>query len=94
MKNQLYWTNFERTSFRFAFIFILSFILLKNNGAYPFFVLISKPFVDIFKDLTPWFAKNILNYKYDYSIFTNGSGDTSYDWVSVIILLLITILGF
>jgi len=93
MKNQLYWTNFERTSFRFAFIFILSFILLKNNGAYPFFVLISKPFVDIFKDLTPWFAKNILNYKYDYSIFTNGSGDTSYDWVSVIILLLITILG-
>lgn len=93
MKDQLYWTETEKVSFRFAFIFILSFIILKNNDAYPFFNIISKPFNSFFEVFTPWFAKNILKYTYDYSIFTNGSGDTSYDWVSLLILFILSLIG-
>jgi hypothetical protein len=43
--------------------------------------------------LTPWFAENILGYSYDHSIFINGSGDTSYAWVSLLILLLLALVG-
>ncbi|WP_286734741.1 MULTISPECIES: hypothetical protein [Sphingobacterium] len=43
--------------------------------------------------LTPWFAENILGYSYDHSIFINGSGDTSYAWVSLSILFLLALVG-
>ena len=93
MNNRQSWNLTSKILFRFAFIFILSFILLKNNGAYPFFVVIVKPVISLFQHLPPWFAKNVLRYQYDYSIYTNGSGDTSYDWVSLLILLIVAILG-
>ncbi|MCA5005086.1 hypothetical protein [Sphingobacterium bovistauri] len=89
MINQLNWTKSERIAFRFAFILILTFIIEKNNGAYPLFEIITKPIVYLFQELTPWFAKNILKYNYDYSIYTNGSGDTSYDWISLLLFIII-----
>ncbi|GGH15301.1 hypothetical protein FAZ19_06760 [Sphingobacterium alkalisoli] len=42
---------------------------------------------------TPWFAEHILHYQYDYRIFSNGSGDTSYDWISVLIFFLAALGG-
>jgi hypothetical protein len=41
----------------------------------------------------PWFSKNIIHYHYDYTIFSNGSGDTSYDWVTLLVLVSIGIAG-
>ncbi|WP_143166684.1 hypothetical protein [Pedobacter caeni] len=32
-------------------------------------------------ELIPWIAAEILGYTYDYTIFSNGSGDTSYDYL-------------
>ncbi|TYR32211.1 DoxX family protein [Sphingobacterium phlebotomi] len=82
-----------KIGFRFSFIFILSFILVMNNGAFPLFHYINRPIVQLMHEFTPWFAKNVLNYSYDYSIFTNGSGDTSYDWITLLILFLWAIIG-
>ena len=81
-----------KITFRFFFCLILSFILLKNNGAFPFIEFLNKPLIELFKIITPWFSENILGYNYDFKIFTNGSGDTSYDWVSLLILFLISVM--
>ncbi|MDM1292728.1 hypothetical protein HX021_00275 [Sphingobacterium sp. N143] len=83
------WSTFKKFAFRFSFIFIFSFILVFNNGTYPLYDYISKPLTDLMHWLTPWFSKNVLGYTYDYSIFVNGSGDTSYAWISLLILLLL-----
>ncbi|WP_169741987.1 DoxX family protein [Sphingobacterium deserti] len=64
-----------------------------NNGAYPFFNIINKPLLYVMHDFTPWFAKNILQYNYDYSIVTNGSGDTSYDWITLLIIFVWAVIG-
>lgn len=93
MKNEHYWSLSTKIAFRFSFIFILSFIVIKNNGAFPFFNYINKPLVLLTYQFTPWFSKNILHYDYDYSIFTNGSGDTSYDWITLLIFFLYAIIG-
>jgi hypothetical protein len=93
MTNHNDWNQETKVAFRFSFIFILSFIFIKNNGTFPIFFMLTKPLLVLVQQLTPWFAEHILHYKYDYSIYTNGSGDTSYDWVSVLILLLIAVLG-
>ncbi|WP_313267328.1 hypothetical protein [Sphingobacterium sp.] len=87
------WPAFRKLGFRFSFIFILSFILVFNNGTYPLYGYISTPLTHFMQRLTPWFAENILGYSYDHSIFINGSGDTSYAWISLFILLLLALVG-
>ena len=88
-----HWDLKTKIAFRFSFIFILSYIILMNNGAFPLFDYINKPVVLLMHSLTPWFADNVLHYSYDHSIFTNGSGDTSYDWVTLLILFLCAVIG-
>lgn len=78
--NDQTWHLPKKVIFRFAFIFILSFILLKNNGAFSFLPYITTPIVEPLRKLTYWFSTNILHFNYNYSVFTNGSSDTSYDW--------------
>ncbi|MGE8430166.1 MAG: hypothetical protein ACN6O7_19970, partial [Sphingobacterium sp.] len=87
------WPAFRKLGFRFSFIFILSFILVFNNGTYPLYGYISAPLNHFMQRLTPWFAENILGYSYDHSIFINGSGDTSYAWISLLILFLLALVG-
>ena len=87
------WSAFRKLAFRFSFIFIFAFILVFNNGTYPLYGYISPPLNRFMQRLTPWFSENILGYSYDHSIFVNGSGDTSYAWVSLIILFLIAFIS-
>lgn len=88
-----HWGLSTKVAFRFAFIFILSFIFFKNNGAFSVLAYVVKPFVEPIRGLTHWFAQTIVGYKYSYDVFTNGSGDTSYDWMLTLLLLVIAILG-
>lgn len=83
------WSPSKKFFFRFSFVFIFSFILVFNNGAFPLFGYIGKPLTDLMHWITPWFAKTILQYQYDYTIFINGSGDTSYAWVSLLLLVIV-----
>lgn len=87
------WSFGKKVAFRFSFVFILLFVLIFNNGSIPLFSFINRPLVSFMHTCTPWFSKNILNYQYDYSIFSNGSGDTSYDWVTLLVLASIGIAG-
>ena len=81
------WSLFRKAVFRFLFIFITSFIFVFNNGTFPLYGYINTPLNDLMHLVTPWFAKTVLGYTYDYSIFVNGSGDTSYAWVSLLLLI-------
>lgn len=57
-----------------------------NNGAFPLFGYVSKPVDLLFRQITPWFATHILQYDYDHSVGITGSGDTSYAWVTLLII--------
>ncbi len=87
------WSLIDKIAFRFAFILITLFILIMNNGAFPLFNIIGKPILYVMHQFTPWFAQHILRHSYDYSIFTNGSGDTTYDWITLFILVAVAFLG-
>lgn len=87
------WSAFRKLAFRFSFVFIFSFILVVNNGSYPLYGYISQPLTHLMQRLVPWFSENILRYSYDHSIFVNGSGDTSYAWVSLLILFFIALIS-
>lgn len=87
------WSVFRKLAFRFSFVFIFSFILVFNNGTYPLYGYISQPLNRLMQRFVPWFSENILHYSYDHSIFVNGSGDTSYAWVSLLILFFIALIS-
>lgn len=87
------WSTYKKISFRFFFILLPLFIILNNNGAFTFLSgLLQLPSL-VLHHFIPWFAKNIIHYNYDFSIYTNGSGDTSYDWVLLLFIFLVSVAG-
>lgn len=87
------WNIYKKIAFRFFFLLLPLFIILNNNGAFPFVSgLLQLPGL-VLHDLIPWFSKHIIHYNYDFTITTNGSGDTSYDWVLLLFMFFISVIG-
>jgi hypothetical protein len=83
-----HWSFLQRLVFRFVFILLTLFIFLVNNGTYPMMTLIAQYPLAQLHVFIPWIAKNILHLTYEITVFTNGSGDTTYDYL---VLLCITV---
>ena len=87
------WNLSKKISFRFFFILLPLFIILNNNGAFTFLSgLLQLPSL-VLHHFIPWFAKHIIHYNYDFTIYTNGSGDTSYDWVLLLCMFIVSVIG-
>lgn len=87
------WSTVRKIAFRFAFLAISLFILLENNGAYPLYDFIMSWAVEPMHLFIPWVGKHILHLSYDITVFTNGSGDTTYDYVILFTILCIAVIG-
>lgn len=96
MENQSYdtnWSMLQKVAFRFVFIFFLLFIIIVNNGTYPFWGYLMKYPTEWLHRFIPWVGKHILNLSYDITVFTNGSGDTTYDYVILFVILVAALIG-
>lgn len=87
------WPIYARIGFRFSFIYFLFVIFFHNNGAFPYFEVIAEIPLDLMQQFAPWFGENVLGLGYKVSTGPNGSGDTSYDYLVVLIGFLTSILG-
>jgi hypothetical protein len=85
------WSSLEKTLFLFFFVYFALFILIQNNGAYPFWGFIMEYPTEWLHTLIPWVGKNILHISYDITVFTNGSGDKTYDYVIVFSIFLVAV---
>ena len=85
------WSNPKKIGFRFLFIYISVFIVIVNNGAYPFWYYVMEWPNKWLQMFIPWVGKNILNLSDDITVFTNGSGDTTYDYVIQLCILTIAV---
>jgi hypothetical protein len=87
------WSSFEKAGFRFLFLFFTLFIILVNNGAYPYWHYLSRFIDDALHGIIPWIGTNILHLPYPITVFTNGSGDTTYDWVTLFSIINVSVFG-
>jgi hypothetical protein len=78
MFNGLLW---QRIGFRFSFLFFGLVVFLINNGAFSFWYLLQPLYNPYLQNFIVWVGKAILKLPYPITVFTNGSGDTTYDWV-------------
>jgi len=80
------WTGAQKIAFRFIALYGTVFMLSNQ-------FITSYIFEALWRKVVPWFAKNVLGLTNDITVFTNGSGDTTYNYASLLWLLLLAILG-
>ncbi len=91
--NYFRWTFGQKVAVRFFFLFFLLYIILNPNGVLPKVDLLFSIYIELFHKLIPWIAKHILHLSYDITVFTNGSGDTTYDYITLLSIIVISLIG-
>lgn len=87
------WQLYEKVAFRFTFILFVLYILFNPNGVSfllgPFAEIYIKPY----HSLVTWASTHILGMKTPVTIFTGGSGDTTYDYLTVGFIAILSAVG-
>jgi hypothetical protein len=86
------WTLIQKLFFRFFFFFFLLYIFFNPNGVFPYTAFFEM-YIPLFHLLIPWIGRHFLHLSYEITVFTNGSGDTTYDYVVVLFILFLSTLG-
>ena len=87
MKLEPRWHFVKRLGFRFAFAYLVSYIIPFPIGYLPFADSLNQKYANFWHAIVPWVGKHILRLSYDITVFENGSGDTTYNYVLVVCLL-------
>jgi hypothetical protein len=87
------WSFGKKLAFRFFFLFFPLYIFFNPNGVIPLSELVFDFYIEPFHQLIPWIAKHVLNMSPDITVFTNGSGDTTYDYVVVLFIIFLSLVG-
>ena len=84
------WSLATRLAFRFSFVYLallgISFPSFPL-GYIPGVNFLLQKYTNLLHIIVPWVGKHILHLSYDITVFTNGSGDTTYDWVLMLFWL-------
>jgi hypothetical protein len=79
------WSRSRRVGFRFAFAYLLLYNFPFPLGAVPFTDTIKEWYDKLWHLVVPWFAAHVLHLAKPITIFSNGSGDTTYDYVLALV---------
>src|SRR5689334_13503079 len=87
------WSVSKKIVFRFCFLYFAIYIFLTPNNELPFVNALYEWLNARLHRFIPWFAKHFFGYKKDITIFTNGSGDTTYDYLLWYFGIVMTVIG-
>jgi hypothetical protein len=86
------WSNTQRLLFRFSVAWFLLYIFFNPNGILPGVDDAFNFYITPFHRLIPWIGQHLLHLSNPITIFTNGSGDTTYDYVIQLLMVTLSIL--
>ena len=87
------WTLSKKLIFRFFFIYFLLYIFFNPNGVLPYVDDFYGWYIEPFHTVAVWIGAHILHLKQPITAFTNGSGDTTYDNVIILLMMFLSIVG-
>jgi hypothetical protein len=79
-----------RITFRFVFAYLVLYNFPFPFSAIPGLQVVAGWYGRLWQVIVPWFGARVLGLATPISIFTNGSGDTTYDWVLILCYLLVS----
>ncbi|HKG22241.1 MAG TPA: hypothetical protein VKC34_10100, partial [Blastocatellia bacterium] len=77
------WNLAKRVAFRFAFAYFALYIIPFPLESLPFTGTLIGKYNELWQAIVPWVGRHILHLSYDITVFTNGSGDTTFNYVQV-----------
>ncbi len=88
------WTTAQKVAFRFFMIFFTLYILMETNGILsPVSDILSGIYMAPFVHLMPWIGKNILHLAQPVAVEQTGSGDTMYDYLLMLFMVVTSVTG-
>lgn len=85
------WSITSRIAFRFAFSYFVLFCFPFPVGQIPFTEPVAELYSELWKVIVPWVARSVFHL--EITNFTNGSGDTAYDYLEVLCYLVLAVLA-
>jgi hypothetical protein len=83
------WSAAHRVVFRFVFSYVVLYLFPFPFGSYPGRLLPFPLWDRMWYALVPWIGKHILHLRNAITIFPNGSGDTTFNYVQLLVFALI-----
>jgi len=83
------WSTGQRIGFRFVFAYLLLYNVPFPIGTIPYTSKLQGWYTAIWDALVPWFGAHVLHLAKPITIFPSGSGDKTYDYVQLLLFLLI-----
>lgn len=86
------WGLSLRIAFRVAFAYLFLYSLPSPVDSLPGMEFLTKAFDSVWHAVVPWVGKHVLRLAADITVFPNGSGDTTYNYVHLPVLLAVSVL--
>jgi hypothetical protein len=87
------WSLGKRTAFRFVFLYFVLYNFPFPIGWIPGTDGLYQTYSSMLHTVIPWIGKHFLNLNKPITVFTNGSGDTTYDYVLALCFLTLAVSG-
>ncbi len=81
------WSTGHRMFFRFVFVYFVLYLFPSPLNEIPFIGSFIGKYEVIWHKIVPWVARHFLHLSYDITVFSSGSGDTTYEYVKVLCFL-------
>jgi hypothetical protein len=89
----VYWSTPRKVTCRFFVVFFILYVFFNPNGVLPYVDTAFDLYIQPFHKLAVWMAANILHLKEPITVFTGGSGDTTYDYVMLLFAVVLAGIG-
>jgi len=86
---RLTWSITRRIGFRFVFAYLVLYSLPFPIGSLPLTDAVKNWYDKLWHIVVPWFALHVLHLAKPITVFSNGSGDTTYDYVLVLVFVIL-----
>jgi uncharacterized membrane protein YphA (DoxX/SURF4 family) len=87
------WTVWTRIAFRFACLYLGLYDFTAILGWVPYSDVAFHAIKSFQHQAVPWVGKHILHLSHDITVFSNGSGDTTFDYIYALCLLALAGVG-
>jgi hypothetical protein len=88
-----YWSAPKKIALRFFFFLFILYIFFNPNGVLPYTDVIAEYLIQPFHIIIPWLSKNLLHMPQPITTFTNGSGDTTYDYLVILLIVSVSVIA-
>ena len=87
------WHLAKRIAFRFVFAYFVIYTFPFPVDSLPFTGALVQKYNNFWQAIVPWVGKHLLRLSSDITVFTNGSGDTTFNYVQVLSFLTLAALA-